>query len=199
MNQIFSSLEGAAFTSVKIWPEDPTVSRETPYDFIFKLDSSLPSTAYLDLKLSSTTITLLTPPTCTDLFDAANTSMACSVVTNTSGDSVLRVTSIISEANATPPDLASGYFGIKVRTIRNPANTDAPGNLTAWVYIPAGVIAQGDYAVPPAKVAVDDNDCSQQCKTCSGTADFCTSCVTPGQLPFNNGETSTCLSSCASN
>ena len=69
--------------------------------------------------------------------------MTCSVVVNSSGTSVLRIQSIISSTTAPPPTLANGYFGLKVRTIRNPGTATSPGKMTAWLSIPAGVIAQG--------------------------------------------------------
>lgn len=69
--------------------------------------------------------------------------MQCSIIKNSSGDSVLRITGIISKASATPPDLANGYFGLKVRTIRNSSTLISPGKLRAWLSIPDGNIAQG--------------------------------------------------------
>ena len=54
LNQIFQPLTAAQFSSVKIRPEDPTINRETAYDFIIKVKSDLPSTSFLDIALPST-------------------------------------------------------------------------------------------------------------------------------------------------
>ena len=165
----------------------------TKYDLVAKLTSEVPSTAYLDLTWPSTLE--LTAPTCTDIFVAANTNLTCSLVTNTTGAQVLRITNVIA-AGSSASGLVNGYFAVKVATLKNPSHTGAVGSLYASLAIPSGVLASGHFEVPAAKEALIS--CSEQCATCAGSPDYCVTCVKPGQLPFREGTGSTCVAECGS-
>ncbi len=91
--------------------------------------------------------------------------------------------------------LVNGYFALKISTFKNPSHTGAVGSLYAQLYSPSGIVAEGSFTVPPAKESL--TSCNEECATCAGTADYCVSCVVPGQLPFREGTASTCVAECA--
>ncbi|CAI2359515.1 unnamed protein product [Moneuplotes crassus] len=194
IDKLFSSLELAPVTNIKIDPENPSAGADTNYDIIFTADTSIPLNSYV-LITAPTEITVSTSnaggtaalDTCSNIF-ATSVTIACGL--GTSGGSVtIKVTGIFPLATNT------GQFGVKMGLFKNPSTAGTTGSFIIQIFSPDdNPIASKDVDTP---VMIEEpvSTCDSNCLTCSGTATSCDSCKNPSDLPFLQNDK--CVSACS--
>lgn len=198
VNSLFSALEIVPIKNIEITPENPSTNADTNYNVIFTADTDVPKNSYVLITLPTEITVSATNTggatklnTCGNIF-TATAGLTCTVGTNTSGKTTIKVEGIFPETTN------SGQFGVKVGLLKNPGTPGDTSSFKIEIFSPAGnPIASKDIDTPvKIKDPIPEGSCDVKCKTCSGTTTSCDSCKVPSDNPFLQGNS--CVSACSS-
>lgn len=138
VDTLFSQLQTAAITDIKISPSDPSAGSSTNYDIIFTSDTDIPQDSVLIITLPpEITISDLnaggssTLDTCANLFDTT-IAITCTIGTDADGNTIITVTGLF------PNDSNTGQFGLDLGLLLNPDTTGTTGSFGFEIVSPSG-------------------------------------------------------------